>query len=186
MLRLNGLRVAVVATDGFEAAELEEPNLTLVRHEATTVVASLRRGEIQGLEGGLEYRRRVPVDALLGELGAEDLDAVVLPGGTGNVERLRGQPEVHRLLQAMNAAGKSIVAIGHAPRLLVAAGLVAGRVVTGDASLADAVRNAGGQWVDQAVVEDRNWITSRGPEDLGELNRHLLLHLAARTYRHSA
>jgi protease I len=86
----------------------------------------------------------------------------------------------------MNAAGKSIVAIGHAPQLLVAAGLVAGRVVTGDASVADAVRNAGGQWGDPAVVEDRNGISSRGPEDLAELNRHLLLLLAARTYRHSA
>lgn len=183
MTRLNGVRVAICATDGFEAAELEEPQLALVRHEVTAVVAAPRRGEIQGMAGDVEFRRKVPVDVLIRDLDPDEFDGVVLPGGTVNADTLRTNTDLHRFLRAMDAAGKTIAAICHAPWELISAGLVPGRVLTSFPTLADDVRNAGGQWVDQAVVEDRNWITSRKPSDLAEFNHLLLIHLDARAYR---
>ena len=124
--------------------------------------------------------------ARLGSVRAEDFDAVHLPGGTVNADRLRTNPDVHRFLRAMDAQGKTIAAICHAPWILISAGLVPGHTLTSYPTLADDVRNAGGEWVDQAVVEDRNWITSRSPKDLAAFNEHLLIHLSSRQYRHTA
>lgn len=183
MTRLNGIRVAICATDGFEASELEEPQVALLRHEIGVIVAAPRMGEIQGMAGDVEFRRKVPVDRLLRDLHVDDFDAVMLPGGTVNADTLRMNPDLQRFLRAMDAAGKTIAAICHAPWELISAGLVPGRVLTSYPTIADDVRNAGGEWVDQAVVEDRHWITGQKPADLGAFNTRLLDHLASRAHR---
>jgi protease I len=97
---------------------------------------------------------------------AADFDAVHLPGGTGNADSLRMEPQVQAFLQDMQAAGKPFAVICHAPWELVSAGLVRGRTLTSYPSIQDDIRNAGGHWVDREVVEDGNWVTSRKPADL--------------------
>jgi len=173
MSELIGFRVAVIATDGFEEAELTEPVLALKNAGAEVNIASLKRGEIQGF---LHTAKgiRVNVQSALGDLNPDDFDAVQLPGGCLNADALRMVPEMHRFLRAMQAADKPIAAICHAPWELISAGLVKGRTLTSYYTIQDDIRNAGGNWVDRAVVEDQNWVTSRQPSDLPAFNRAML------------
>ena len=109
---------------------------------------------------------KVKVDRLLHDVSAEEFDAVHLPGGTVNADSLRMVPEVQAFLRAIQAAGKPMAAICHAPWELVSAGLVRGRTLTSYHTIQDDIRNAGGRWLDRQVVEDGNWVTGRKPTDL--------------------
>jgi protease I len=166
MAKLTNLRVAVVATDGFEEAELTEPTAALRDHGAEVTILSLEPGQIQGVQHDLNKSIRVEVDRPIGEVSADDFDALHLPGGTANADSLRMEPKVQAFLQAMQAAGKPFAVICHAPWELVSAGLVRGRRLTSYPSIQDDIRNAGGEWVDREVVEEGNWVTSRKPADL--------------------
>ena len=174
MTRLDGFRVAVLATDGFEESELTEPIKALEGAGAEVTILSLKPGHIQGVRHDLDKTVRVEVDRAIGDVSAEEFDAVHLPGGTVNADSLRMVPEVKAFLRKMQAAGKPIAAICHAPWELVSAGLVRGRTLTSYHSIQDDVRNAGGNWVDQGVVEDGNWVTSRQPGDIPAFNRAML------------
>ena len=114
------------------------------------------------------------MDQVIQDASAAEFDAVHLPGGTVNADKLRMVPEVQAFLCAMEAAGKPISAICHAPWELISAGLVRGRTLTSCHTIQDDIRNAGGNWVDQEVVEDRNWVTSRSPSDLPAFNRAII------------
>src|ERR1019366_4074042 len=116
----------------------------------------------------------VKVDRTIGDVRAEEFDAVHLPGGTVNADSLRMVAEVQAFLRAMYNAGKPLAAICHAPWELVSAGLVRGRTLTSYHTIQDDIRNAGGNWLDQEVVEDGNWVTSRQPGDLPAFNRAML------------
>ena len=172
--QLNGLRVAVLATDGFEEPELTQPVKALLRAGAKVTILSLKTGEIQGVRHDLNKTTKANVDRMIKNAGAEDFDAVMLPGGAVNADKLRMVPEVQAFLRATNDAGKPIAAICHAPWELVSAGLVRGRTLTSYHTMQDDIRNAGGRWVDQEVVEDGNWVTSRKPDDLPAFNEAML------------
>jgi protease I len=174
MSELNGLRVAVLATDGFEETELTEPVKALKEAGAQVTIVSPRSGEIQGVRHDIDRTIKVKVDRTIDEVSADEFDAVHIPGGTLNADAMRMVPAVQAFLRQMQEAGKPISVICHGPWELVSAGLVRGRTLTSYHTLQDDIRNAGGNWVDQAVVEDDNWVSSRQPGDLPAFNRAMI------------
>jgi protease I len=162
---LDGVKVAVLATDGFEQVELEKPVEALKAAGATVEVVAPKPGEIQGFnhhdKGG-----KTPVDRPLAQANAADYDAIVLPGGVINPDQLRLEPKAIDFVRAFSTAGKPIAAICHGPWTLINAQAVQGRKMTSWPSLEADLKNAGAEWVDQEVVVDRGLVTSRKPDDL--------------------
>ena len=171
--QLQGMRVAILATDDFEQSELTEPKKALEEAGATTLVVSPKSGEIQGMQHD-EKADRFPVDQSLAEADPELFDAVVLPGGALNADALRVLPEAKNFIAAMDRAGRPIAVICHGPWLLVSAGLVSGRKMTSYHTIQDDLRNAGADWRDVEVLRDGNWVSSRKPADLPAFNREML------------
>jgi protease I len=171
---LNGLHVAVLATDGFEEVELTEPVRALREAGARVTILSPRPGEIQATHNDLDKTIKIKVDRMIKDADPAEFDALHLPGGTVNADSMRMVPEVQAFIRAMQAAGKPISAICHAPWELVSTGLVRGRTLTSYHTLQDDIRNAGGRWEDREVVEDGNWVTSRQPSDLPAFNRAII------------
>ncbi|HZY19169.1 MAG TPA: type 1 glutamine amidotransferase domain-containing protein [Ramlibacter sp.] len=170
---LQGLRVAILALDGFEQAELTEPRKALQQAGADTRVISQKPGQIQGFNHD-KPADKVPVDLTLEQARPEDFDAVLLPGGVMNADTLRTSRPAQQFVQAMQRDGKPFAIICHAAWLLVSAGLVKGRRLTSWPSLADDLSNAGADWVDEQVVRDGNWVSSRKPADIPAFNEALL------------
>jgi protease I len=171
---LNGFRVAVLATDGFEEPELTEPVKALREGGASVTILSPKPGEIQGVRHDIDKTIKVKVDGTVKDARAEDFDAVLLPGGALNADAMRMVPEVQAFLREMQDAGKPFAVICHAPWELVSARLVRGRTLTGYHTIQDDIRNAGGRWVDREVVEDGNWVASRQPGDIPDFNRAMI------------
>ncbi len=169
-------RVAVIATDGFEEAELTEPVKALRGAGIKVDIIAPHSGKIQAFKHH-DKSVTVPVDRTLDKANPEDYVAVVLPGGALNADAMRMNGEMHDFLRAMDDAHKPMAIICHAPWELVSAGLARGRTMTSWPTLQDDIRNAGGQWVDREVVVDGNLITSRKPDDLPAFNRELLQRL---------
>lgn len=161
-------------TNGFEEPELTEPVKALRDAGARVTILSPERGDVQGVRNDLEKTVKVAIDRTINEVSADEFDAVQLPGGAVNADRMRMVPEVQAFLRAMQGAGKPIAALCHAPWELVSAGLVGGRTLTSYHTTQDDVRNAGGNWVDREVVEDGNWVTSRQPSDIPAFNRAMI------------
>ena len=166
MSDLTGKTVAIIATDFFEEAELVEPRDGLRDAGATVRVYSTGTDPIQAVEGDTKPTQQVEVDGTLDELDVSAVDAIVVPGGTVNADRIRTEERAQEIVKQAVEDGKPLAVICHGPWLLVSAGLARGRRLTSYASLADDVRNAGGTWVDQEVVVDGTLITSRDPGDL--------------------
>jgi protease I len=167
------MRVAIIANDWFEQSEMQEPRKALDAAGAKTVLISTKPGEIQARSHG-DKGDRFTVDMTLDDARSDDFDAVLLPGGTLNADKLRMEERARGFVREMQAAGKPIAAICHAPWLLVSAGLVKGRTLTSFYTLQDDIRNAGGTWRDEEVVRDRNWVTSRQPADIQSFNRAMI------------
>jgi protease I len=163
--RLDGRKVAVLATNGFEQSELEKPVAALKAAGASVDVISLEAGQIQGMEHD-EKGRKVDVDKTLGSVKAVDYDALVLPGGVANPDKLRIQPMAVDFVRSFAQAKKPIAAICHGPWTLINAEAIDGRKMTSWPSLEADLRNAGADWVDEEVVVDRGLVTSRKPDDL--------------------
>src|SRR6266404_6015008 len=178
MSKLADFHVAVLATNGFEETELTEPVQALRDAGAQVTIISLGHSHIQAVRHDLDKTIRIKVDRTIGDVSADEFDAVHLPGGTVNADSLRAVPEVQAFLRAMQEAVKPFAAICHAPWELVSAGLVPGRTLTSYHTIQDDVRNAGGTWVDRAVVEDGNWVTSRQPGDLPAFIRTMITHFS--------
>ena len=170
---LNGLRVAILATDYFEQSELLEPRKALEAAGAMTTVISPRSGQIQGMKHA-EKGDKVKVDATFDQVKPEDFDAVLLPGGAVNADKLRVEKKAQDFVKKTDAARKPIAVICHGPWLLVSAGLVRGRRMTSYHTIQDDLRNAGAQWEDKEVIRDGNWVSSRQPKDLPAFNREMI------------
>jgi protease I len=170
---LKGKMVAILATDGFEQAELLEPRKALEESGAKTKLISPQRGKIKGWKEN-NWGEEVSVDLSLDKASAEDFDALILPGGVMNPDKLRTMPEAVQFVRRFFEADKPVAAICHGPWMLVEAGAVRGRTLTSWPSLQTDIRNAGGRWVDQEVVEDRGLITSRKPSDIPAFNRAVI------------
>lgn len=163
--RLAGRTIVILATDGFEESELVETRRLLCKAGARCVVAAPRRGTIQGMRHD-QRGARVVVDRLIGEVVADELDALVLPGGVANADTLRTDANAIALVKRFAALGKPIAAICHAPWLLIEAAVLDDRLVTSWPSLQTDLVNAGARWIDQTVVTDGVLITSRKPQDI--------------------
>jgi protease I len=164
-LGLKGRRIAILATHGVEQVELEEPRRALDAAGAVTHLISQEEGSIQAMIHD-DKGARIPVDRVLGEVRPSEYDALLLPGGVANPDRLRLDDRAVQFVREFMLADKPVAAICHAPWLLVEANAVAGRTLTSWPSLKTDIRNAGGDWVDEMVRVDDRLITSRKPDDL--------------------
>ena len=170
---LQGKRVAILATDGVEQVELTEPKKALDDAGADTVVVSPKSGKIKGWQHD-HWGDEIPVDEELDTARADDFDALMLPGGVMNPDRLRQNERAVQFVRRFFELGKPVAAICHAPWMLVEAGVVKGKTVTSWPSLRTDIENAGGDWVDREVVTDEGLVTSRKPEDIPAFNRKML------------
>lgn len=161
MPSISDSKILMIATDGYEDSELLEPRRILSERGADVTLASLEKGEIEGDNGA-----RVEVDCTIDEVEAGEYDALVLPGGTKNPDKLRMDEKVVATIRAFANAGKPVAAICHGPWLLIEADVVRGRRVTSWPSIRTDLRNAGGEVVDEEAVTDGNIVTSRKPEDI--------------------
>ncbi|MDA9488883.1 type 1 glutamine amidotransferase domain-containing protein [Bradyrhizobium sp. CCBAU 11361] len=162
---LTGKKIAILATNGFEQAELEVPQERLKQGGATVDVVSLAVGEIKGWDQK-DWGRPVKVDKTLDEASAADYDAIVLPGGQINPDLLRVEPKALKFIKDIFDAKKVVAAVCHAPWLLIETGIAKGRKMTSFKSIKTDVANAGAKWEDAEVVVDQGLITSRNPGDL--------------------
>lgn len=166
-------RVLIIATDGFEQSELMEPKRLLEEAGAEVSVASLKPGAIKGWDQK-DWGKSVPVDLTIGDVQTGDYDALLLPGGQMNPDILRTEHKVIEIIREFDAAGKPLAAICHAPWLLAEADLIEGRTVTGWPSIRTDLVNAGAAVVDEEVVVDGNFITSRKPGDIPAFTEALM------------
>ena len=170
---LQGRKVAILAADMFERVELEEPRKALEDAGAETEIVSIHDGEIQGFDH-FEPATTVTVDRTVEEVTPDDYDALLIPGGVGNPDQLRGDENAVAFVRGFNEAGKPIAVICHGPWVLVEAGVARGRRLTSWPTLETDIRNAGGEWVDEQVVVDDNLVTSRKPDDIPAFNEKML------------
>jgi protease I len=164
--QLRGKRVAILAADGVERVEVEQPRDALRQVGAETDLLSLHDSEIQARNHDLEAAGTFPVEGLVANASVEDYDALLLPGGTVNPDKLRLDKAAVAFVRDFVDSGKPVAAICHGPWTLVEAGVVSGRTLTSYASIRTDLRNAGADVVDQEVATDGNLITSRSPDDL--------------------
>ena len=170
---LRNKRVAVLVEHGFEQSELIEPKKALEQAGAKTEVISPQPGKVKGWKH-TNWGDEIAVDRSLDSVKAEEYDALLLPGGVMNPDRLRMNKTAVQFVKAFVDAGKPIAAICHGPWTLIDAGGVKGRRVTSWPSLATDLRNGGAQWVDEECVVDNGLVTSRKPDDIPAFNRKMI------------
>ncbi|HWF10912.1 MAG TPA: type 1 glutamine amidotransferase domain-containing protein [Bryobacteraceae bacterium] len=180
--RLDGKRVAILATNGFEQSELIEPRKALDAAGAKTQVVSPEKGKIKGWNH-TDWGEEVGVDIALDAADPHAFDALLLPGGVMNPDKLRMIPAAVHFVREFFAARKPVAAICHGPWMLLEAGAVRGRTLTSWPSLQTDIRNAGGKWVDEEVVVDNGVVTSRKPDDIPAFNRKMIEEFAEGRHR---
>ncbi len=178
--RSKGKRVAALVGDGFEESELLEPKRALEEAGAVVTIVGVDDRAVQKIRGkkGLDEGQSVKAEEIVADVTADDFDALLVPGGQ-SPDHLRMNKDVQRFVREFDTAKKPMFVICHGPQILISAQLVRGRTLTGYASIADDIRNAGGLYRDQPVVNDGNWVTSRNPGDLMLFNRAILEKLAS-------
>lgn len=182
---LQDYRVAIVVENGFEESELTEPRRALDEAGALTEVVSPVQGQVKGWQHG-HWGSDVAVDRHIASASPHDYDALLLPGGVMNPDKLRRNQRVLTFVRSFFDAGKPVAAICHGPWTLIDAGVVHGRTMTSYASIQTDLRNAGANWVDREVVVDHGLITSRSPADLPAFNENIVKEFAvARHVAHS-
>ncbi len=170
---LKGKKVAIIAADMVEQVELLEPRKALDDAGAKTELISIKPGEIQGFNH-FDPGDKIKVDKLIEEVDASDYDALLIPGGVGNPDQLRGDENMVSFVREFFEQGKPVAAICHGPWVLVEAGVVKGRKLTSWPTLQTDIRNAGGNWVDEQVVTDQGMVTSRKPDDIPAFSKKMI------------
>lgn len=173
MTDLKGKKIAILATDGFEQAELMEPRKALDDAGAQTVVIAPKGGKIKGWKTK-DWGETVNVDKELSQADVHDYDALVLPGGVMNPDHLRMDPKAVDFVGQFVKSGKPVAAICHGPWMLIETGALRGKTITSWPSLKTDLKNAGANWVDQEVARDGQFITSRKPEDIPAFTRAII------------
>ena len=169
MAELNGKNIAIIATDGFEDVELTSPKDAVEQAGADTKVISTETGEIEGKKGA-----KVAVDAKTADATADEFDALILPGGTVNADAIRTDADAVALVKAFKEAGKPIGVICHGGWILTEADLIKDVKLTSVANVKTDLINAGANWVDEEVVVDSGFISSRTPDDIPAFNAKLI------------
>jgi protease I len=181
--KLDGKRIAILATDGVEQVELTRPRDAVTQEGANTEIISLTEGEFQAMNGDINPADRFTADRSIKQASASEYDALILPGGTVNADRLRMDPDIVGFVQDVFRAGKPVGVICHGPWTLVEADLVRGRTLTSYPSLRTDIRNAGGNVVDKEVVTDNGLVSSRSPDDLPAFCAKIVEEFAEGTHR---
>jgi protease I len=170
---LDGLKVAILVTDGFEQVEMTEPRKALDEAGARTSIVSLKDGKVRGWKF-TEWGDEFPVDVPLAQARPEDFDAILLPGGVINPDKLRMDENAVLFAQSFLDGGKPVATICHGPWTLIETGKVRGRRLASWPSLQTDLENAGAEWVDQEAVVDGNLVSSRKPDDIPAFNREMI------------
>jgi protease I len=173
MESLEGLKVAILLTDGFEHVELVEPRKALDQAGAKTSIVSPKSGRVRSWKF-TEWGEELPVDSTPDRVRPDEFDALLLPGGVINPDKLRIEPKAVAFAKAFFDSEKPVAAICHSPWTVIEAGAARGRRIASWPSLKTDLRNAGAEWMDQEVVVDRNLVSSRKPEDIAALDREML------------
>ncbi len=171
--QLSGVKVAAITTDGVEQVELLEPKKALEEAGAQVLVVAPKAGKVQGFKHH-DKADRIPVDLTLDQADPADFDAVLLPGGVINADALRIEKKAQEIVRQIDRRGGPIAVICHGPWLLVSAGLTRGHTVPSWPTLQDDIRNSGAAWEDREVIRDRNWVSSRKPDDIPAFNREVI------------
>ena len=175
--QISGKKIAILATDGYEQVELTDPKKSLEQAGAKVDVISIKNGQIKGWDK-TDWGKSVKVDHLVTDVKPADYDALVLPGGQINPDKLRTDKNAVEFVKQFVQSGKPVAAICHGPWGLIEAGVVRGKTVTSWPSIHTDLINAGANWVDREVVEDGNLITSRKPEDIPAFSNKIIEALA--------
>lgn len=173
--QLEGKRIAILATDGFEQVELTEPKKNLEKAGAKVTVLSVAKTpkEIKGWDH-TDWGEKVKVDGLVSEANPAEFDALVLPGGQINPDKLRMDKDAVAFVRKFAESGKTVAAICHGPWTLIEAGVVKGKTMTSWPSVHTDLKNAGANWIDREVVVDGSFITSRKPEDIPAFSEKII------------
>ena len=171
--QLQGKKVAILLTDGFEQVEMTEPRKALQDAGATTHLISPKGGDVKGWDE-TEWGDSFPVDLPLAAADPNQYDALLLPGGVLNPDTLRTEPKAVQFVQHFFESQKPVAAICHAPIMLIEADVVRGRKLTSFPSIKTDLKNAGANWVDEEVVTDQGLVTSRNPGDIPAFNRKMI------------
>jgi protease I len=182
---LEGLKVAILVTDGFEQVELERPRRALDQAGAQTQIVSPKAERVRAWKFS-EWGDRLPVDVALDQAKPQDFDALLLPGGLVNLDALRIQPKAMAFAKAFFDADKPVAAICRGPWTITEINAARGRRMTSCSSLETDLKNAGADWVDQEVVVDRNLVTSRSPSEIPTFNREMIKLFSAARGRQDA
>jgi len=174
---LNGKRVAILVEDGFEQVEMTSPKMALEEAGAKTYIISPKTDKVKGWEH-TKWGEEFPVDVVIDQANANDYDALVLPGGVMNPDKLRTNRKAVQFVRSFFDQRKPVAAICHGPWMLAEADVVKGRKVTSYPSIQTDLKNAGANWVDQEVVVDQGLVTSRKPDDLPAFNRKMVEEIA--------
>jgi protease I len=170
---LNGRKVAILVDDGFEQVELTEPRKALDDAGAETFVVSPQQFQVRGWKM-TDWGDRVAVDVPLDRVQADDFDALLLPGGVLNPDKLRVNEQALEFVRGFFRAKKPVAAICHGPWTLIDAGVVRGRKLTSYPSIKSDLKNAGAEWTDREVVVDQGLVTSRNPGDIPAFNAKMI------------
>jgi protease I len=178
--QLKNKRVAILVENGFEQEELTRPRAALQEAGAVTAIISPAGGTVKGWDH-TDWGDQFDVDISLEEADPDQFDALLLPGGVMNPDKLRRNEQAQEFIQHFFAAGKVVAAICHAPWVLIDAGLAADRRLTSYHTLQTDLRNAGANWLDEEVVIDGNLVTSRKPDDIPAFNQAMVTEMAKTT-----
>lgn len=173
MHNLHDLKVAILVDEGFEQVELEEPRKALESAGARTSVVSPQAGYVRAWKF-TKWGDELPVDVPLEKADPKEFDALLLPGGVLNPDKLRMKPKAVAFVKEFFDAGKPVAAICHGPWTIIEAGAADGRRITSWPSLQTDLRNAGADWTDEEAVVDHNLLTSRKPDDIPAFNREMI------------
>jgi protease I len=185
MAKLSGKKIAMIATDGVEQVELTGPRDALKGEGATVTVIAPKSGQIQGMNHD-EKGDKIQVDATLDSVRPDQFDALILPGGVANPDKLRVNKDAMAFIKAFTQSGKPVAAICHGPWTLIEADAVRGKTLTSWPSLQTDLRNAGATWEDKNVVRDGLLVTSRKPDDIPAFNREIIGMIAENSTKKAA
>jgi len=177
MQNLNDKKIAILVEDGFEQIEMTSPKQALEEAGAKTYIISPKSGKVKGWEH-TKWGQEFPVDVTIDQANPNEYDALLLPGGVMNPDKLRTSKQAVQFARSFFEQKKPVAAICHGPWLLVEADVVKGRKVTSYESIQTDLKNAGANWVDQEVVVDQGLVTSRKPDDLPAFNRKMVEEIA--------
>ena len=179
-MEIEGKRIAALVGDGFEESELVAPRRALEEAGAVVTIVGVDDRALQKIRGkrGLDEGASIKAEELVADVTADDFDALLIPGGT-SPDHIRTNKDVQRFVREFDQAKKPMFSIGHGAHVLISAQVARGRTMTGSPSISDDIRNAGGLYRDQPVVQDGNWVTSRNPGDIPLFNRAIIEKLAA-------